>query len=211
MLGEKFSRSLLVVPGKTARAVGREFNVIWRISVHKVAFLNRHFFHIDIREFPVPQYRRITCEIRVVVNRRVRSEGNIKLPAFVETAQSVKASAVEIVEQLRCLFALRPAVFAELIEPLAMPVEEFLFVAHLDALLKATLKMSIEVNEMRIDVVEQRAFRLQAQRYGQAAAERFDVSPIRVSFPNGRQVRNEPALATSPLQGRLDRFLRGDC
>ena len=72
----------------------------------------------------------------------------------------------------------------QLIEVLAVPVKELLVVAHRETHLQTVLHVTIEVNEVRIDVVQQRLLRLQSQNNRKPAAERFDISTLRVRFPN---------------------------
>ena len=69
-----------------------------------------------------------------------------------------------------------------------MSIEELLVVTHFDAQRESLLKMAVEVDEMRIDVVEQRTPGLQTKRDGEPAAKRLDVSPRRVSLPDRREV-----------------------
>src|SRR6185369_2137405 len=116
----------------------------------------------------------------------------------------------EIVEKLGRLCAGRAAVFDQLVEARAVSIEELLVVAHLDAQRESVLEMTVEVDEMRIDVVEQRTPGLQTQCNGEAAAERFDVPPRCVSLPDRREMRDQPAFAAGPFQRRFDRFLRKD-
>ena len=123
-------------------------------------------------------------QVAIVIDCRVRAEGNVEFAALVETAQSVEAGAVQVVEQLRRFLARRFAVAYQLIEPVAMTIEELLVVAHLDTQLQSRLQMAIEVDEVRIDVVQQRAARLPTERDSQPAAEWFDVPMALVLRPD---------------------------
>ena len=50
------------------------------------------------------------------------AEGNVKLATLVETAQAIEASAVQIIEKLRCFRRLRRAGADESIETIPAPV-----------------------------------------------------------------------------------------
>src|SRR6185369_703893 len=109
----------------------------------------------------------------------------------------------EIVEKLGRLCAGRAAVFDQLVEARAVSIEELLVVAHLDAQRQAVLEMTVEVDEMRIDVVEQRTPGLQTQCNGEAAAERFDVPPRCVSLRIGARCETSQRLPPAHFNGGL--------
>ena len=79
--------------------------------------------------------------------------------------------------------------------------------AHLDGggvEVEAFGEPPIEVDVVGVEVIEQRSLRPQPQRYGQTATQRLDQPPVSIRKPELSQSRHEPALATSPLQGRLE-------
>src|SRR5688572_2612915 len=88
-----------------------------------------------------------------------------------------------------------------------MTIEELLIVSHLDAQSHTVLQVAIEVDQVRINVVEQRALGLQTEYDCESTAERFDVTPIGIAAPDGREMRHEPTLAAGPFQRRLQRRL----
>src|SRR3569623_1536015 len=63
---------------------------------------------------------------------------------------------------------------------------------------------------MGIEIVEQRAFRMQPKRYCKAAANRFNQPPVGKRVAIFLQMRNKPAIAASPLErrARRSRFFR---
>jgi len=63
----------------------------------------------------------------------VAAKRHVEFTTFIEAAESVEAGPVQIVEELRGLRGLRLAIRDQSIETVAMPVETFLFVFHLDA------------------------------------------------------------------------------
>ncbi len=85
-----------------------------------------------------------------------------------------------------------------------MFVEKLLVVAHLDARLHAVLQVAIEVDQVRVDVVEQRAFWFQSEGDCEPAAKRFYVTALRMFVPDRFQMRHEPAFAAGPFQRRLE-------
>src|SRR5688500_11881848 len=199
MLRQQLCRTLLIVPRKPSGTVGCELDVVWWIRVDKVSCFNAHRLDVDIRELPLVESLRVLRKIGSVVDRAVRAEGDIEPAALVETAKTVEARAVQIIEQLRRLTAFCAAVLNQLIEALAMPVEELLVVAHLDPRLHAVLQVPVKVDEMRVDVVEQRPRRLQAKHDREPAAKRFNVAAIGIAVPDRFDMRHQPAFATGPL------------
>src|SRR5690606_12493343 len=125
--------------------------------------------------------------------------------AVVEAAEAVVPGAVQVIEQLRGLRRIGGARCKERVETLAMPVVQRLAVLHGDADGQAALQPAVEVDEVRIGVVEQRARWPQAQRHRQAAAEGLDQAPPRVRLPQRPQVWNLPPLASGPLERRTKR------
>ena len=75
----------------------------------------------------------------------------------------------------------------------------------------------VEVDQVRIGVVEQGLLGLKAKRNRQTTTERLNESPMRVRLPERLQVRNLPTLSAGPFEGRfrdvtgLDRGDRHSC
>src|ERR1043166_479561 len=203
MSRQQLRRAHLIVPRETAGAVSCELYIIRRIGVDKISRRKRQCRDIKITKLPLPEHARILREIGGVVDRLVRSERHIEIAALVETAEPVEAGAIQIVEQLRRFRRLRAAVVNQSIEARAMTIEKLFVVAHRQRHSQTALHVSVEVNEVRIDVVQERLLRLQSKRDGETAAKRLDVAARCVCFPDGFQVWREPAFAAGPLQRRL--------
>ena len=69
----------------------------------------------------------------------------------------------------------------------AVTVEQPFVVLHLEIDRQALLKPAVEVDQVRIGVVQQRALRQQAERDGQAAAERLDQPRRACAAQSGRR------------------------
>src|SRR6185295_5251253 len=174
----------LIIPRKPARTVRRELYIIRRIRIHEISRSQRERFHIHVAKFPLPKYLTVICKIARVVDCFVSAERHIEIATLVETTQAIEARAVEIVEQLRAFLRVSFAASNQTIEALALAIEKFLFVTHAHAHPQTILHVMIEVDQVRIDVVEQCLLRLQAQHYGQSTAEWLDVSTPRVMLPD---------------------------
>src|SRR5215213_7985498 len=144
MFSQPLRSAPLIVHRKPAGAVSRELDVIRRVGVNEILSFDLHLLDIDVREFPLLERLRVLREVRGVIDRFVSSERNIKFAALIEAAKSVEARPIQIIEQFRRFIASRPAVLNELIESIAMLVEELLVVAHLDPESQAVLEMTVE-------------------------------------------------------------------
>src|SRR5687767_14610668 len=154
MPSQKPRRSNLIIPRETTRAVRRELYIIRRIRIDEIFRLDFESFDVFIAELPLPEDRRIMSEVRRVVDRFISPEWNVEIPTFIESTKTVEASTVQVVEQLRSLFSLRFAIFYQLIKPLAMAIEKLLVVAHRHPHLEAPLHVTVEIDQVRIDVVQ---------------------------------------------------------
>ena len=65
---------------------------------------------------------------------------------------------------------------------------------------------AIEVDDVRIGVVQERARGPETQRHGQAAAEWLDEAPLCVQTPERCEMRHLPPLAAGPLEQRTKRW-----
>ena len=61
--------------------------------------------------------------------------------------------------------------------------------------------MSVEADQVGIDVVQQRPARLEAEGHGQAAAEGLHEAAALVILPEAAHVGHEPALPPAHLSG----------
>src|SRR5687768_7010354 len=111
MPSQKPRRANLIIPRETTRAVRRELYIIRRIRIDEIFRLDFESFDIFIAKLPLAEDRRIMSEGRRVVDRFISAEWNVEIPTLMETAKTVEAGAVQVVEQLRSFFALRFAIF----------------------------------------------------------------------------------------------------
>ncbi len=102
---------------------------------------------------------------------------NIESTALVKPAQTIEASAVEIIEELS-RFSVPPfAVVDQFVETAAMRVETRLLIRHFDSWFQTSLQMSVKIYEVGIDVVQEGTFRSQTERGRESTAEGLNVSP----------------------------------
>ena len=192
-------RANLILPAKTSRIVGCEFDVVRGISVDEIFGLDLERVNIQIRKCPTFKQDFELREVSRIRNRLMRTKRHIEFAALVETAKSVEAGAIQVIEELSRFGALPFAIFDQFIKPIAVPVKALLFILHLDCYVKATLQVSVKIYEMRIDVIQQSALWSQTQRRGESAAERLNVAPGRMRLPKRREVRQQPTLSSRPL------------
>ena len=69
--------------------------------------------------------------------------------------------------------------------------------------------MAVEIEEVGIDVVEERFLGSEAEGDGEAAAEGFDEAARRVLLPDWFEVGDEPTFASSPFEGRSMKLCLG--
>jgi hypothetical protein len=149
----------------------------------------------------------ILAEISCVVNCLIETKRYIKFALAIETAESVEASAIQIVEKLRSFWRLLFTMFDQFIESTAVGVKDFFFVPHLNRDLQTTLNLPIEIYEMRIDIVQESQCGPQPESHGQSTTKRLNVAPVLLLFPDWLLVWNQPALATGPFQRRREQRL----
>src|SRR5947209_1379270 len=106
-----------------------------------------------------------------VINCLVLPEGNVEFAALVEAAEAIEASAIQIIEELRGFNGFCPAVFDEFVEARAMGIEKLLVVTRFNLHREPTPKLRIEIDQMRIQIVQHRALRLQTQCDRQPSAK----------------------------------------
>src|SRR5437667_9844236 len=137
-----------------------------------------------------------------VTNRRVSSKWNIEFPALVKTAETIKASPIQIIEELRGFAAFRAAVFDELVEACAVRIEKLLVVTRVNLHRKPAPQLRVEVDQVRIKIIQHCALRPQTQRDRQPSAKQFHITALMMPTPEWFKVRHQPALPTGPLQRR---------
>ncbi len=102
------------------------------------------------------------------------AERHVELAAAVEAAEAVVAGPIQVVEEAGRFLRVGLTGAQQRVEAIAMLVEEVLVPLHRDRDAQAALEPAVEVDQMLIGVVQQRALRPQSQRDGQTAAERLD-------------------------------------
>src|SRR6185503_2326720 len=176
MRRQKPRRTLLIIPRKASRTVRRELYIIRRIGVDEIIRLKLKFLHIHITEFPLPEHRRVTRKIARVVDRFVSAERYVEITASVETTQTIEARAVEIVEQLCAFLRVCLAASNQPVEAIALPIEKLLVVSHSHAHPQTVLNVTVEVDQVWIDVIQEGLTGLQSKHDSEAPAKRLDVS-----------------------------------
>src|ERR1044071_4175568 len=115
-----------------------------------------------------------------VVDRFVSPERHIEIAALVEATEAIETRPVQIVEQLRAFLRVRIAASNQSIKTIALAIEKLLVVAHPHTHSQTILHVTIEVDQVRVDVVQQRLFGLESQHNSKPAAKRFDRPTLRV-------------------------------
>jgi hypothetical protein len=78
---------------------------------------------------------------------------------------------------------LRAAVCDQPIETLAMGVEQLSVIARFDCHRQSASELRVEINQVRIQIIEDRPFRSQTKRNCQPATKWFDVTTALVPAP----------------------------
>src|SRR5206468_1528512 len=107
------------------------------------------------------------------------SERDVELTPPVEAAQTVVPRAVEIVKERRGLTPRPPACRQKLVEASPVGVEQTFVVFHRNGSLESPLQPAVEVDHVRIDVIEKRSFGCQPQGDREPAAERLHEASMR--------------------------------
>jgi hypothetical protein len=89
------------------------------------------------------------------------------------------------------------------VEALALAIEKLFIIPHSHAHPQTILHVAVEVDQVWIDVIQQRLPGLQSKHDSEAAAKRLDISTLRVCVPDWFQMRDEPTFATRPFERRL--------
>src|SRR5439155_17001853 len=112
---------------------------------------------------------------------------------------------IQVVEQRRGLGGVALTVREQMVEPLAMRVVPGFTVAHGQRDHEALSQPTIEIDQVRVHVVQERAFRHQPERDREPATERLDQPALLLARPMLDQVGKLPPLAAGPLQRRARR------
>ena len=105
--------------------------------------------------------RYVGQEVFCVVNRTIGAKWYVEFSAPVEATKAIKAGAIEIVEKLRSFGRRRSLGVDQFIESPAVPVEQPFVVAHFNVQLESLLNLSVEINKVRVDVIQEGLYGLQ--------------------------------------------------
>lgn len=201
VLGKPFHEALLVRPMKAARRVLGEVDIIRRVSVDEITRLRSQVREVSQGELPGREQGRELGEVAPIVDDLIPSEGDVEVALLVEAAEPVEASTVEVVEELCGFGRLGLLLRDELVEAGAVLVIDLSGVRGLDLDGEALLYLEVKVDQVRVAVIEQGLLWSQAERDRETACEGLHQAAGLGLFPEGLQVREEPALAACPLQG----------
>ncbi len=199
MLRQQLGCSHLIVPGKTSGAISSEPNIVRWVRIDEIFRLDWKFREIFVRKFPATKQPAVGVKVGCVVYSLVLAERYVKFAVAIEAAQTVETRAVQIIKKLRCFLRAGRTSCDELIEASAMPVEKRSVVARVDLHRQPTTHVPIKIDQMRIDIVQQGALRLESKRNCQPATKWFNVTTVLVRTPKGFDTREQPALAARPL------------
>lgn len=139
-----------------------------------------------------------------VVDGLVAPKGYVEMSGLVEATEPVEAGAVQVVEERRCLRRVVLALGNERIETGAGAIVMGAIVPQRDVDDESSLEMRVEVDDVRVDVVEDGTLGAEAQGDRQTADEGLDKTPRSMRLPEWAQVWQLPSLATRPLERRTE-------
>ncbi len=88
----------------------------------------------------------------------------------------------------------------QLIETVPLPVVHLLVVLHFNICDQTMLKPPVEINQVRVCIIQERIFGTQPQRDCHPANKRLHKSPVFMCVPGSMKMGHEPSLAPGPLQ-----------
>jgi hypothetical protein len=183
----------------------RELDVVGGIGVDEIIAPEFHVFDVDSAQFPIREQLGVSTEVPHVADGLVATERHVEDALLIEAAEAVVAGAIQVVEERRRLLRAAPPLRQQLVEARAMRVEQTRVVFHREIDPQPALNPSVEVDQVGVGVVQERALRQEPERHRQPSAEGLDQSTMAVRFPERPKVGHLPALATGPLQRRSHR------
>ena len=145
MRGQPFRGAHLISPIETTRTVSSELNVIRRICVNKIFWFNLQQGNIITGKRPIPNDRAQGGKIVRIIDRFVASKWRVESTAAIKATETVKAGAIQKVEELGGFGALRFSLVHKFVKALSMAIEELLIVAHIDPDSQALLHLRVEI------------------------------------------------------------------
>ena len=134
-----------------------------------------------------------------VVNRAVPAKRHIELAAQIETAKTVEAGAIEIIEKLRAFLRAGSTRADQLIEASAMIVKELLIITRFNLKREPAPNLFVKIDQMRIEIVQQCMLGFQPECDCETAAKGFDIATNAMGTPDGLNVGEQPTFAARPL------------
>jgi hypothetical protein len=173
MLGQPLCQAHLVIPIEPPGAVRGKLDIIWRIGIDKVGRVYLDLLEISARELPTRKNRNILVPVIDIVDGPISPKRDVVLAPLVVTAQPIVARAIEIVKQLGSLSGLIFALTDKLVKAETMLIVQGPVVLHRQADPQPPLKPPVKVDQVAIDIVEQRFLGPQPKRHSHATHERF--------------------------------------
>src|SRR5690606_19797178 len=201
--GQPFSQANLVIPAEPLFGVLPELHIIGRVGIDETGRLELKLLEVSTIEAPLVEEGAVPVQVHLVVDVLILAEGNIELALSVETAQAVVARAVEIKEQLSRFSGIGLPLPNQLVETAAVGVVEIPVVTHFDGELQAFAYPTIEIDQVRVDVIQSGMFGQQPQGHGHAAAEGLHETAVFMSLVELLYDGHQPALAACPLEQRF--------
>src|ERR1044071_943590 len=258
MMCEPLSGAHLFFPPKSFLGIVGELDVIWRISVNKIAATQRHRFEVTSCELPFLKNIAVVAKVPRIVDPLVITKRDIEFSASIESAQSIIPCSVQVIEKGCGLGAFRTAIREQLVESAAMRIKKFFIVFHpqgnelmmtpalrtawrqftlspsegdragergpflaspgefnaggnlsriacLGVLIsnqQALFEPAIEVDQLRVAVIQKSFARRKTQGHSQSSAEWFNQPVVGIRRPVLSDVRDQPTFATRPFERR---------
>lgn len=186
MLSQPLGEADLVVPREVLFRVLRKLDVIRRVCVYKVIRLERELFKIATLKIPIGENVQVLGKAPFVVDGLVAPERHIVFAFTIESAQTVVASAIQVIEKARRFFTLRFSLMNECVEARSASVKVLLLIFHLDRDGKSLLEPAVEIYGVGINVVDESFLGRQTERNGKAAAQRLNKAARAKGIPESR-------------------------
>jgi len=133
----------------------------------------------------------------------VPSERDIEPTLAIEAAEPAVTGAVQIIKKPSGFLGPDEAIREQTIEASTSQVIVPFGVLHGHLDQEPLTEPTIEVHEIRIDVVQERTLRPKTQGYGETAAKWFHETPVGMILPNRPEMGDQPAFASGPFERRL--------
>lgn len=163
MAGQPLSGSLLLRPSESLLRILSELDIVRRVSIDKVGSLKGHFFKVGPTKFPLRKSDAVLAKVISVVYPFVAAEWDVEATFAVKPAKSVVSRPVKKIEECGSFVTVGLTVGQKFVEPSPVLVEQVLIIEHLKGCLESSLEPLVEVDHMRIYVVQECPFGHQAK------------------------------------------------